>query len=296
MNGARRLLVTGTALTALLVLVAVASRAHRPGGGTGGGGVKVPNILLDYLGVFALFVIVVGGALAVFAMADNRRKKALAGETHWARTATAVIVVFGGLWLTLFLARHLHHGRIGGPQGAIGPVGVVTKGPTATAHGPRATPPQASDKWLGVAVLGAMFLGLALAIATAVAYRRTHAVEMDEEAALAAALEKVLADTLEDLYAERDPRRAVIGAYARMEETFAAYKVPRNEAETPLEYLARVLASLEVSSWAVRRLTQLFERAKFSAHAVDSSMKDDAIETLASVRGELEAAEHQAVA
>jgi hypothetical protein len=118
---------------------------------------------------------------------------------------------------------------------------------------------------------------------------------MEEEAALAAALDAVLADTLEDLYAERDPRTAVISAYARMEQTFAAYRVPRDEAETPLEYLARVLDRLQVSGWAVRRLTLLFERAKFSSHDVDATMKEDAIDTLASLRAELEA-DHEAVA
>ena len=118
---------------------------------------------------------------------------------------------------------------------------------------------------------------------------------MHEEAALAAALDAVLADTLEDLYAEKDPRTAVISAYARMEETFAAYRVPREEAETPLEYLARVLDRLQVSGWAVRRLTLLFERAKFSSHDVDATMKEDAIDTLASLRAELEA-EQEAVA
>lgn len=289
-------MLSGAALTALLAVVAVASRAHKPGGGTSGGGAKVPPVLLDYLGVLALVSIVLGGAIAVFAMADNRRRKALAGETHWLRSAVSLVFVFGAVWLVLFFTRHLHHARVTGPQGAIGPVATVPKGPTGiTARTRLGKPPAASDNWLGAAVLGSVLLGLAIAITTAVAFRRTHALELDEEAALAAALDAVLADTLEDLYAERDPRTAVINAYARMEETFAAYRVPRGEAETSQEYVQRALDRLDVSGWAVRRLTLLFERAKFSAHEVDSTMKDDAIDTLASVRAELEA-EHQAVA
>jgi len=90
------------------------------------------------------------------------------------------------------------------------------------------------------------------------------------------------------LRAERDPRKAVIRAYARMETTFGAYGVPREEHETPLEYVARVLDSLRVGSFAVRRLVNLFERAKFSPHAIETSMKDDAIEALAGLRAELE--------
>ena len=99
----------------------------------------------------------------------------------------------------------------------------------------------------------------------------------------------MLADTLDDLRQERDPRKAVISAYARMERTFAAYRVPRDPAEAPLEYMARALDRLSVSGAAVRRLTLLFERAKFSPHVVDRGMKDEAIETLAALRSELEA-------
>jgi hypothetical protein len=79
-----------------------------------------------------------------------------------------------------------------------------------------------------------------------------------------------------------------------MEQTFAAYGVPREEHETPLEYVSRALDSLKVSSYAVRRLVQLFERAKFSPHAVGPGMKDDAIEALAGLRAELEVQQMEA--
>jgi Domain of unknown function (DUF4129) len=98
----------------------------------------------------------------------------------------------------------------------------------------------------------------------------------------------VLADTLDDLRAERDPRRAVIGAYARLERTFAAHDVAREPSETPREYVDRALDRLGVSAFAVRRLTQLYERAKFSPHEIDAAMKDDAIDALAGLREELE--------
>jgi hypothetical protein len=166
----------------------------------------------------------------------------------------------------------------------------VAKGVTGSAAARAAAHRQQTESdWLGAVILGSILLGLAAAFASAAAYRRSHGSFLEEEAALAAALDAVLADTLQDLYAERDPRTAVINAYARMEETFAAYRVPRDEAETSLEYVERALDRLHVSGWAVRRLSLLFERAKFSSHEVGTAMKDDAIETLASVRGELEA-------
>ena len=299
MSGGRRLLLSGMALTGLLAVVAVASRAHHPGGGTAGGGAKVPPVLLEYLGVAALLAIVLGGAVMVFFLADNRRKRALAGETGWRRSLAGLVVGMSLVLIALLVTRHAH--RITGirPIGAVGPTGVLSqqgRGPTGAGARAAERQQQRESTWLGVIVLGSIVIGLGAAFASAAMYRRRHRVELDEEAALAAALDAVLADTLEDLYAERDPRAAVIGSYARMEQTFAAYRVPRHDAETPLEYLARVLDSLRVSPWAVRRLTLLFERAKFSSHEVDGTMKEDAIETLAALRAELEADEHEAVA
>jgi 4-amino-4-deoxy-L-arabinose transferase-like glycosyltransferase len=105
------------------------------------------------------------------------------------------------------------------------------------------------------------------------------------------ALADVLAATLDDLRSERDPRRAVIGAYARMERSLAAAGWPRHDAEAPEEYLERVLAAAAVSSRAAARLTALFAWARFSVHDVRPEMKEEAIETLEELQDELAAAE-----
>src|SRR5690349_8520732 len=264
----RRLVLSGAGLLALLVLVAVASRAHKPGGGTSGGGAKVPPVLLEYLGVLALVMILVGGAVAVFALADNRRRKAIAGETGWRRSLGGVAFAMLAVVVALLLTRHLHRNNALRPSGALGPIPVAKGATGAAAAEAAARRQQTESDWLGAVILGSILLGLAAAIASAAAYRRSHGDFLEEEAALAAALDAVLADTLADLYAERDPRTAVINAYARMEQTFAAYRVPRDQAETSLEYVERALDHLHVSGWAVRRLTALFERAKFSSHEV----------------------------
>jgi hypothetical protein len=107
----------------------------------------------------------------------------------------------------------------------------------------------------------------------------------------AEALADVLAETLDDLRAERDPRRAVIGAYARMERALAAAGLPRDPAEAPEEYLQRILSDVAVTGRAATRLTSLFAWARFSGHDVRPEMKDEAIDTLEQVRDELAAAE-----
>ncbi len=110
-------------------------------------------------------------------------------------------------------------------------------------------------------------------------------------ATTAEALADVLAETLDDLRAERDPRRAVIAAYARMERALAASGLPRSGAEAPEEYLTRVLDEIEISPRAAGHLTALFAWARFSVHDVRPEMKDEAIETLEQVQRELAAAE-----
>ena len=64
--------------------------------------------------------------------------------------------------------------------------------------------------------------------------------------------------------------------------------------EAPLEYVARALRDLEVGERSVRRLTDLFERAKFSTHEIDESMRTEAIAALGRVRDELRSASEAA--
>ena len=93
--------------------------------------------------------------------------------------------------------------------------------------------------------------------------------------------------SLEDIENEPDPRRAVIRAYGRMERALGSYGLARRPAETPLEYLARALTSLRVGRRSVERLSALFERAKFSQHEIDLSMKSEALSALGALRDEL---------
>ena len=99
-------------------------------------------------------------------------------------------------------------------------------------------------------------------------------------------LAKALDEAIDDLRRDPDPRRAVIAAYARMEQALTAYGLPRRPAEAPYEYLHRVARELE-SEQPVAALTELFEVAKFSEHSVDETMRGRAIDALTAVRGEV---------
>ncbi|MGL6278901.1 MAG: DUF4129 domain-containing protein, partial [Gaiella sp.] len=139
-----------------------------------------------------------------------------------------------------------------------------------------------------VVIVGVLLLAVAVTIV--LRRRAQHASRAQDGADQPeTALADVLDETLDDLRAEADPRRAVIAAYARMEEALAAVGLPRRAAEAPEEYLARVLGALEVSRDGAGRLTDLFTWARFSGHDVRPEMKTESIDTLERVRDELRA-------
>jgi hypothetical protein len=139
-----------------------------------------------------------------------------------------------------------------------------------------------------VFVVGGLVLGLGGAM-VALSVRRQK--ELLAATPIRETLAEVLDETLDDLRNEPDPRKAVIGAYAKMERTLAARGVPRSESEAPEEYLARILDVVGASGHSVRRLTRLFARARYSPHEIDQQMKEDAIDALTGLRAELQAPE-----
>jgi len=296
-SGARKLLLSGAAVTALLAFVAIASHAHHPGGGSGGGSDQAPSVISDYLATIALVLMPIGALLVVWGLANRRRQQKLSGQTNNRRQLVAAGLLAGLLAVAVYTADHRKRGVNGFTRG-IPPAGIV--GGVNGKHGPQkqeknaTAPHEPKWQWLPVLVLGSLVFAFAVTAAVMAAQARRNRAAYEDEAELARALDEVLADSLDDLRAEPDARKAVIRSYARMEQTFAAYGVPREEHETPLEYVTRALDSLQVSSYAVRRLVQLFERAKFSPHAVGPGMKDDAIEALAGLRAELEVQQMEA--
>ena len=72
-----------------------------------------------------------------------------------------------------------------------------------------------------------------------------------------------------------------------MERALAAGGIPRRPSDAPFEYLERALRELETSAESICRLTDLFEWAKFSQHEPEPEMREEAIDALVAVRGEL---------
>jgi hypothetical protein len=290
MSGARRLLLSGIALIALLSLVAVASHAHHPGGGSGAGPQNPPTLITDYIASVMIVLFPFGALFIVWGLFRSRRQALLERRTSWWRTLTlvAAMSIVGASAVYFARGHNLSVFRAPGqPARRHVPQGGNAKQKKAKPS-PAVQPPTGHFRWEVLLVMGSIVLAIGMS-AGAVYYRRWRSGDdWDREAALAVALDEVLADTLDDLRAEGDPRRAVIRTYARMEKTFAAYGVSREEAEAPQEYVERVLDRLQVSAFAVQRLARLYERARFSEHEIEFGMKDEAIETLVGLRAELE--------
>jgi hypothetical protein len=273
----RRLLPLALAVVGLLGLAALASHGRplttsRGNGPTAG--------FFDYVFTTVVLVAVAIAVVALVAALTTRAPRARPQPRKWnvlgllvsfaACVLIAILVAHNHVWL-----QHLLHGQLAGKEQA--------------ARGRSATPPAPAHarnvrlRWDEVAIVAALLTALGIAAFAARRPRTPRAwpLRSHEEVALA------LDESLDDLRTEGDLRRAIIAAYARMERALAAAGIPRRASEAPLEYLSRALFALDASAPAITRLTDLFERAKFSRHEPDPSMRDEAIDALVAIRDEL---------
>jgi hypothetical protein len=275
------------ALVLMLLAVAVASTGSVPSGT--GTTRRLSGQFIDVLVSLYLVVMIVATGIWAYILLIRRDvvAEALANrprQSLWISTVTFVLVVVllavfvRWVWLSEGLRRRLE--SIGSPTHA----GSSSKGELGRAG--EYEPRFATGPVLVVLTLLAVAL-----VAWYLSYRARRRGREPVSDALLPALTDVLEETVDDLRAESDPRRAVIAAYARMERTLAAYGLPRLPAEAPAEYLRRIFTDLDVSGPATSRLTALFAWAKFSGHDVAAEMKQDAIDALEALRDELRAAE-----
>jgi hypothetical protein len=143
------------------------------------------------------------------------------------------------------------------------------------------------SRW-GLIILGGAILLVVFGVAAA-----TRAIPDEPEPETTdppVALQGVIDSVLAELENSDDPRKVVIGAYARMERVFTAAGLPPRRSEAPLEYLARSLRDLDIGRPAVGRLTRLFEVARFSDHQILPELAIEAVAALRDIRNELSGA------
>lgn len=268
-------------IAALLAVVALVSAGRRSGAGAHGHGPG--KSFYDYL--FSSLMIAWGlfGLLLLYLFLRERQVKRKERKAWEFRGLRLIIFLLGFFVLALIFHAPLQRlrERFAFDPPAKKPGG--GPGKLSGAHSSQAH--QIEFRWapLIATVLVAL---VALAVFAASVMRR-RALEALQARTIEEALAQVMDDALDDIRAERDPRKAIIAAYARMEKLLAGFGRAREPAEAPFEYLARVLLELRVSRHPVEALTELFERAKFSVHALGGEDKSRAIEALESVRDEL---------
>jgi hypothetical protein len=271
----------GLLLVALVALASGGSPWHADGGQ------DVPVGAVNAVAAVA-GVLVVGLLLLLWAGTPSvgkrrRRRRRLGAEdleglgASLSATGKAAAIVGGAIGVFLLLALPFLVPNAATPSGST-PEYAVPRGQTSTSA--RAgDPASAALTWLAVGSAAALLLvaPAAVVVRRRRARRELQAVVPDAAARVGSGLRRSLAD----LESERDPRRAVQRAYARMEESLGAIELSRAPDETSTEFTARVLRVLGASAAAASDLTGLFEIARFSDHPMD---EDDRRRAIASVR------------
>ncbi len=278
-KGSGRILVGALVGVALVAAVGLASRAHTPAGGGHTRSIS-RDILLEYvlLLIVALAVVVVPVALYLFvAGRDDDVVSTLPARKNWMPAVLISMIAVSVVAVLVLRYVHDHHGLHSNPASQL--LGL-------TKHGGKTTGVVRFD-WGPVIVVSSLAV---LALGAAVWLVREHRRTEPRGTQVAAELAAVIERTIADLRAEPDPRKAVIAAYAQMENALAEVGLRRRADEAPREYLGRVLPEVGAQTASVERLTRLFERARFSPHAIDRAMKDEAIDALESLRDDLRSA------
>jgi hypothetical protein len=165
--------------------------------------------------------------------------------------------------------------------------------PTTTGAAGVLPPPQPSPSaspafdWFLVGLVASIAVVLPLAL---VARRRLRATEPEPDAGeVPESVVRAVGESIDQIERDPDARRAIIRAYAQMEQAFNDAGIPRRGYEAPFEYLGRALRGLRVSPPAAGRLAALFERARFSQHVVGAETKHEAIGALREIERQLQA-------
>ncbi len=293
----RALLLAAAALV-LLGLVVVAAGGYRLGdsGSDEASPYAVDTMVTVLLAVYAIGAIALVGAV-VWAGVELRRNPMPTPVRRRRRTFPTVLLALAVLGALMLMSERFHW-RFDFSR--LHPPGAASTATATNPAGQGATPPSSGGRHHDpsfqivpfLVVLGAAGAGFAALFAA----ERRRKRRLPGEGPVTDELVEALDETLGDLREETDPRRAVIAAYARMERVLARHGIPRRRFEAPYEYLARVLSDLTHGGRGAERLTALFERARFSTHDIDRSMKDEAVAAVEELQADLAAADAERAA
>ena len=276
---ARRLIPIGAAVTALLVLAGLASHGRPLSTGAGAG----PSAaFFDYVATTLIVIAVAMLVTVVWVLASDRTGGGPPRRGRW-NLVSALIMFAGALLLAYLIANSKFEQRLRRLEQQHHPGETVAKVPPAKIGKAPNDLRNARVRWDEIAIVLVLVAGMGVYLYATQRPRR----ELRPIARGRRELSQALDDSLDDLRDDPDIRRAIIAAYARMERALAAAGMPRAPAEAPFEYLERSLVELDAGAAGARRLTELFERAKFSHHEPGEAMRHEAVDALVAVRDDL---------
>jgi hypothetical protein len=266
-----------------LVLVAFAARSYQPFGGEPGDERAASTIFVDSL--FTI-VLALGTALVLILLYARIRMPGRSERGRQSKIYSGLLAFFLIFGFVLIGGRALlqYDRQPANEEGSDSAIQQAQPGKPISPTQQQARDPRVV--WpLAAGVVGLIAAAIVIAVIVERRRRRPDERTRDQLKELTDALD----EAIDDLRRDPDPRRAVVAAYARMEQALTVYGLPRRPAEAPYEYLRRVARELEAEQ-PVAALTELFEVAKFSEHAVDEAMRGRAIDALTAVRQEVRAA------
>jgi Domain of unknown function (DUF4129) len=275
----RRLVPLGLAVTVLVALAGIASHGRPLAGGRGRGPTAT---FFDYVATTLVLFAVAMLALLVYTLFDQRVSGGPPRRGRW--HLVSAFISFAGALLLSYTLLHSHFvQRLRKFEQELArrpPSGQTQPGALKKPRNARNPHLRWDEIAVFIVLIGGATVVLVASSKTKGAPRR-WSVSRRREVSLA------IDESLDDLRADPDLRRAIVAAYARMESALGRAGMPRHPAEAPFEYVERALRSLETSADSVHRLTALFEWAKFSQHEPEPKMRDEAVDALVAVRDEL---------
>jgi Domain of unknown function (DUF4129) len=169
--------------------------------------------------------------------------------------------------------------------------------PTGAASAPARTAASGLPDWIGAAALAVLVIAAVVLAALLIwafirdqvrrqARRRpvpavTPRPATDELVAVLDAGLDELSDT------DRDPRRAVIACWVRLEQAAAAAGTSRHAGDTPTDLVSRLLAEQRVDGRVLSALRDVYREARYATHSVDDRMRGEARSALERLRADL---------
>ncbi len=235
--------------------------------------------------VIALLLLWVGTPTA---RRSKRKRRTSAGDEFdelgtslWTTAKTVAVLLLGLAILCIATVPLLSRASEPLPSGA-------GAQPSAPAPAARNVPGEPADSvnlgWLLIPVA----VTFAILTPAAVVIRRRR-LKRDEamRAGETSGLGRAVRASIAALESERDPRTAILRAYARMEQAFRDVEIVRAGDETASEFLARTIRRLPVSAGAAAALTGRFEEVRFSTHVITEVDREQALASLHRVEQEL---------